>query len=289
MKDSKRKIRVWNTPLLSKLSLVIGIILTVVSALTLIRQQEDITINRDKSLKEIEKLKYELNYLQNELKTGESSFYVQYISMEDSIFNMLTQKNEINEKLPGFWSSPVLNVDKYFFLPDNDINWKNMPIDISDNDGAHVYFGIKNKSIFHNETPEINCLLLIQDGKRRADEIEMEMEKVNLIKAIPIFDSTDLVNDFWKNDLPKEIGIKEIKIFKLGSLEPGKSLIIPLFKTYYFYNKKRDFSTDLTLGTVYIPKKIYYKDNITGKKNEFSIRKMLENSIMINAFIKGHG
>lgn len=279
--STSKKINFWERPIFSGISLFLGLMLTATNIIYIIKQQ-------NKTSFEIEKIRSENEKINQELKQLEPSFKVQYVSMSEEIFNNLGKKN--SEESDGFifWNSPVFELDKNFSIDSNNVNWKNQEFEEGVVDRELLIKEIKKGKISSNDmTREINCLVVVQDGKRRADDVEIEIDQISLNKIIEIFDNSDLAMNYWENGIPESTGKTLKKNFRLGSFDPGNSLIIPLFYTYYLSSNA--VSARVAQGSIYLPKKLFFLDPITGQRREYPIRKMLENSITINAYIKMRG
>lgn len=167
----------------------------------------------------------------------------------------------------------------------NQINSGKIPIDEEDWKSTKLLMQKYLDQIVKADTvPEndysMECLQLIQNGKRNAIKIQLKAD-------LSVFEGArELSSPYEGVGLPKG---KEV-VLELGSLDTGKGVLIPLsIEQTILWNKSDKYPRKITPHLVYTPKSLVYTDAITQEIHEYAIRATLEYPIYLEDGEEGLG
>jgi hypothetical protein len=94
-----------------------------------------------------------------------------------------------------------------------------------------------------------------------------------------------------QNRCGRPLGSATTERLRLGSLDTGMSVLMPLFTVHKigFGSENPGYSARLTYSLLYIPRQLFYVDAITKERKEYAIRKMLDNPLTIDLYVKDRG
>lgn len=249
----------------------------------------------------------ETKKLNIEISETAPNFEIFFLDAREIVFSELISKTLLsqNENLNNLaiWRYPILKNEVYnIFLSDK----------AKSKDGAYNFLiakfysmlspgarsVIRINNITHYDR-QVVLLVLQQNGKRKAQDVKLEVDYVYPSTLQEIYEDSDLIDDYIDAKIRKTVQL-ETKLIDLGSLNTGQGLLIPLFcrDIFHLHSKPQKYGIPrdkpvhfwtVAASLFCIPKKIIYYDNFDNKKHEFDVRKMLKTPFSIFAEIEIRG
>jgi hypothetical protein len=248
----------------------------------------------------INKYRLESKKLKAELYETTPKFEVFFIDVDDMIFDHIISKRlfgdeKISIDIVPIWKYPILKNEIYNnFIKDTD-KFREGKTDwcVSEYYELIPLYGrkiVKRKNIMHHRR-RVTLLVIQQLGKRIAENITIEMDYIFPKAFVNFHDDTDLQ---YTNE---QLGRLENKKIKLGTLNTGQGLLIPLFITdvLFYYQNGHDFGKTpnqdwkLCKDIILKPISISYIDGFDNKEYKTEVRQMLSVPVAINAYMDARG
>lgn len=122
----------------------------------------------------------------------------------------------------------------------------------------------------------VTCLILKQTGKRVANHVAVDVDRVELKEVAEMYDDTDIGTENVNSQLYGSKNKVSKKNFIIESIDTGDGIIIPLYVCNYFANPDGGIGWRITSGVAYVPLMIRYRNGNEGPELQLPIRKVLE-------------
>ena len=257
-------------PAVSFASLLLGVILASASVYNIPDQ--------------IAKSQMEVRQASLALYESEVKFEVFYIDVTELAFQQyrIEQKNGANHV---FWQYPMLQNDVFHSIPQDSEEIQFPAAILPDEMRKHF-----RSSVWKPLSSQVVLLVVRQIGKRMARDVRIEAEHVTLgqKRAVEVFATSD-IKEGWIEDTMRRAGEVQRESIKLGDLDTGQGLLIPLLVTYSFTIKGDEFCCRVAMNSIYIPLRITFTDDFDKQPKEFDVRPMLGTGIEFSAGVTGRG
>lgn len=258
-------------PAVSFTSLLLGVVLASASVYNIPAQ--------------IAKSQLELRQASLAVYESEVKFEVFYIDAKDFAFQQhhLEQKTGANHV---FWQYPMLKNDVFHNIPSPDDKERQFPTAILPDEIRKQF----QKPVWEPLGSSVVLLVVRQIGKRMARDVRIEAEHVkpSRDRAVEVYVAND-IKEKWIDDTMRRAGEVERVNIKLGDLDTGQGVLIPLFVIYSFNVEHNDFCCQVAMNSLYIPLRITFVDDFDGQSKDFDVRPMLETGIEFSAGVEGRG
>ncbi|MGH8897185.1 MAG: hypothetical protein ACRDZ4_09230 [Egibacteraceae bacterium] len=242
-------------------SAVVTLVVTTVGLFVLVSNTQRAHAERDK-------LKQEIDQLRREAAEAAPRLSVYYVSINDIV---KASQPERGDPLAGYryWEAPRVLLEfpakgkDWDWVPE-ETEWLNLAADPSCGCAG-----------FEDAYREATTYLAVQNlGGRAAEDVQLRVDRLVTKGAV----------DFFPGDDPAELNLQKhgtvsSEIVRLGTMEVGHSLLIPLFRyaRAQFGGNEHSQYSNLIYGGMYVPRQLTFSDYLeNGSAVAVPIRRMLE-------------
>jgi hypothetical protein len=263
--------------LATAVSLCVGILLSGLNIWIWNRQGENLRLDTQKKMAEV----YET----------QPKFDVVYLDMTDSFYSSVVDRSESSDVKPcAFLKNPIfVNEIQTRYLRESGAlsieEWRILA-------RKDKYFPSIIKADMLNSKCDVGarfvtCLAITQEGKRKAVQVELDVDRVALYGVASMYDASDLKS-------LQEHGVCSKKTLELGDLDTENGVIVPLALSELIYEYVPHVTDPanverLARGIVYIPRLIRFTDPMTHETKTCPVRQMLSCPLYIDTGLQERG